>query len=110
LTKLSILFLYSRILATKHMRMINHLLIATIIVCNIWTVIAMFISCIPLQAVWDPSVKGWCLGLGLQLGNSILHVVTDFVIFILPLPVLFKLQLNRRKKIGLMLVFSIGFL
>jgi hypothetical protein len=44
------------------------------------------------------------------LGNSIMHIITDFIIFALPLPVLVKLRINKKQKVGLIAVFSLGFL
>ena len=41
---------------------------------------------------------------------GVLRVVSDLVIFSLPFPIVFRMQLGRRKKIGLGLTFSVGFL
>lgn len=43
------------------------------------------------------------------LGNTIIHIITDFMIFLLPIPVLARLSLHRKQKIGLLCVFSLGF-
>jgi hypothetical protein len=107
--KISILFLYMRIMTQGTQRTANYVVLAIVMACNIWVFIGSFIQCIPLQALWDPEVKGTCLGLGVTLGNSIMHIITDFVIFALPLPTLAKLKLHKRQKIGLLLVFSLGF-
>jgi hypothetical protein len=92
------------------MRIANYTVLAVVMVCNLWVFISTFISCIPLEAVWNPAVKGKCLGVANSLSNTIVHIVTDFVIFVLPLPVLLKLKMNLKRKIGLVLVFSLGFL
>jgi hypothetical protein len=84
--------------------------LAIVIACNVWVFISQFIQCIPLSSIWDPAVPGKCIGLAVPLGNSILHIVTDFIIIALPLPALIKLKMNARRKIGLVMVFSLGFL
>lgn len=38
------------------------------------------------------------------------NILTDFVIMVMPLPLVLKLHLGRAQKIGLMLVFSTGIL
>ena len=108
--KFSILCLYMRLLVHGTQRIVNYVLLAFVVICNVWVFINQFIQCIPLQAVWDPNVKGTCLGLAVNIGNSVLHVVTDFFIFLLPIPALVKLRINKKQKIGLLIVFSIGFL
>ena len=92
------------------MRIANNALIGIVLVIDAWVMISQFIACIPLQASWDPSVPGKCLGLPVQIGNSVLHVITDFAIFALPIPVLAKLKMHRKQKIGLLAVFALGFL
>ncbi|KAK1753616.1 hypothetical protein QBC47DRAFT_415394 [Echria macrotheca] len=109
-TKLSILFLYMRILVHgTRMRLANYIVMGTVVACNIWIFITSFINCIPLEATWDLSVQGKCLGLASALGNSIIHILTDFIIFALPLPVVVSLRIHRKQKIALMAVFCLGF-
>jgi len=108
--KVSILFLYMRILVYGPQRIANYVVLAIVIACNVWVFINQFIQCIPLEAVWNPEVKGTCLGLAVSIGNSVLHIITDFLIFLLPIPALAKLKINKKQKIGLLLVFSLGFL
>ena len=109
-TKMSILFLYMRIMVHGPMRIANLVVLVIVTICNIWAFIAAFISCVPLEALWNQSVQGTCLGLAVTLGNSIMHVITDFIIFALPLPILVKLKINKKQKVGLIAVFSLGFL
>jgi hypothetical protein len=109
-TKMSILFLYMRIMVHGPMRIANFVVLGIVTICNIWTFIASFINCVPLEALWNTSVPGTCLGLAVTLGNSIMHIITDFIIFALPLPVLVKLRINKKQKVGLIAVFSLGFL
>lgn len=45
---------------------------------------------------------------GMVMFTSVVNVVTDFYILILPLPRILTLQVNKRRKIGLILVFASG--
>ncbi len=109
-TKVSILFLYMRVMVHGTQRIAIYVVLGIVMICNIWVFIASFIQCIPLQALWDPEVKGSCLGLASTMGNSVMHIITDFIVFALPIPTLAKLKINKKQKIGLMMVFSLGFL
>lgn len=44
------------------------------------------------------------------LWNGIISFVTDIILFLLPFPIIIKLQLPRRKKINLAIVFMAGIL
>ncbi len=109
-TKLAILFLYMRFMLHGLQRIANYIMLGIIIVCNIWVFINNFIQCIPLESLWNPDIKGTCLGIFVTIGNSILHIITDFIMFLLPIPIVVKLKINTKQKIGLLLVFSLGFL
>lgn len=86
------------------------IVLGIVAICNLWVIVASFIQCIPLEAVWNPSVPGWCLEASRVASNSIIHIVTDFMIFVLPLPALWKLNIYWKEKIALIGVFSLGFL
>lgn len=46
----------------------------------------------------------------LVIAQSAVGVATDFLIFCLPIPVLWKLQLPLRKRIGVLAIFTTGLL
>jgi len=109
-TKMSILVLYTHILQHGVMRIANFALVGLVAATSLWAVISSFITCIPLQTLWDPNVPGNCLSIA-EIGkaNSILHIVTDFAIFMLPLPIIVPLKMHWKQKVGLLFVFVLGF-
>ena len=44
-----------------------------------------------------------------QLPSSIIDIISDFTILLLPLPLIWRLQLTTRKKIGVYAIFGLGF-
>jgi sterol-4alpha-carboxylate 3-dehydrogenase (decarboxylating) len=40
--------------------------------------------------------------------NSVINVVTDFYVLVLPIPCIMKLQLSLKRRIGLLLAFGSG--
>jgi hypothetical protein len=108
-TKISILLLYRRFLSLGWARICNTIVLAIVVACSIWVIITSFIDCIPLAAVWDKTIEGKCIDLRVKIGNSYAHIITDFIIFVLPIPFVVSLKLASRQKIGLMLVFCLGF-
>lgn len=109
-TKISILCLYIRILTYDKIRLLGKILLAIVIISHLWIVITILISAVPLQAFWDWNVEAkFRMPPNVYWGNSALNMVTDFLIFSLPLPVIFRLRIAKRQKIGLYLVFLLAF-
>lgn len=108
-TKMSILLQYRRVFSTPRMRLACSLLIGFLAVYGTWTVVSAWANCVPLAKFWDPSVPGFCFDKkALWFSNSAIHILTDLLILIYPMPVLKSLQLPRRQKIALMGVFALG--
>ena len=72
-------------------------------------------QCTPVAAFWDKSLLktpgNHCIqNQAFWLSNSIINVLLDFSIFVLPIYKFLKLQLHNREKIALICVFSVGIL
>ncbi|KAK3897915.1 hypothetical protein C8A05DRAFT_19414 [Staphylotrichum tortipilum] len=65
--------------------------------------------CLPLN--WDPRAPTWTCDkrLWFWMAHGVIHVVTDVLIFIMPLPLLNTLRLPPLHKMVLIGVFSLGF-
>lgn len=65
--------------------------------------------CTPVEHFWNPSVGGTCMNPKIvYFTNAPFNILTDFVLLGFPLPILWKLQLPRRQRIGLVFLFAIG--
>jgi hypothetical protein len=81
----------------------------------VWTVAGIvggFTICLPLNKNWDPQASAWVCEkrFWFWLGHGIVHVITDVLIFIMPLPLLRTLPLHPLHKMALIAVFCLGFL
>jgi hypothetical protein len=106
---MSILLQYKRLFAIKPMRLACTIMLAFL---GTWgaigTVVTAFI-CIPLSKFWNISQPGVCMNKEVPWFLSAgLQILTDIIILILPMPVLHSLQLPRRQKYALMVVFALG--
>ncbi|KAK1826392.1 hypothetical protein QBC39DRAFT_269193 [Podospora conica] len=113
-SRISILLLYRRIFthtwATRTINVVFFLVVAT----GIWFVVSIFTACIPLAAFWDWSIylaEGdvYCQPPNLWWGIAALHVASDLVIVVLPMPVLISIKLPHRQKLALVAMFGLGF-
>ncbi len=111
-TKWTLLFQYYRIVAQVRKFRIGYIVFMFLI--GGWTISQIFIvvfSCLPVNKFWDLSVKGTCSNNGAEQDlNAIGNIITDFIVLVLPLPVILRLQLERPQKLALLGIFSLGFL
>ncbi|KAL2811857.1 hypothetical protein BJX63DRAFT_443827 [Aspergillus granulosus] len=108
-TKLSVLALYYRIFPRTIFRRI---VILTAVFVVLWLMTMEFVlgfQCRPIARFWDADVDGECFNLvAFTYFTNITNLVTDLWIFALPLPIILQLQISRRTKIRLSVLFSIG--
>ena len=81
----------------------------------IWGIVALFTNvfvCVPASYFWDKSIKGGhCSDIGpIAVGNGAFSTAFDVVIILMPMPHIWKLQIDMRRKIALMAIFAIGIL
>ncbi|KAJ5538507.1 hypothetical protein N7494_007986 [Penicillium frequentans] len=114
LSKLSALFLFLRIFRSKPFIFITYALMGFLVIAGLWMVTSGFVFCIPVSDFWrapPPVAVKHCLPKGpVWYSNAAMQIFSDVVILILPMPLLYKLQLPRPQKIGIMLVFGVGVL
>ncbi|KAK1760163.1 hypothetical protein QBC47DRAFT_448749 [Echria macrotheca] len=111
-TKISILLLYIRILSYQHARYAVYAILAIVILTNgIWTFVTVITACLPLSAFWDRTsgMDYYCRPVVYWYANTGMHIATDVLLYILPLPVIVTLQIRPRQKLVLYAVFALGF-
>jgi hypothetical protein len=107
-------FQYYRIVQKN--RMWRNIYYVTMSVVTGWAVSQIFVnafSCIPLEAVWDHSIKGNCEPLSphtMSAISSVGNIITDVIILILPIPMVLKLKTSTAQKWTLISLFSLGLL
>ena len=74
--------------------------------CNFLT---LLFGCTPVQKYWKPEIPGHCIVLNkADYAYGSMNVASDLLLFLLPLPMVWQLQLSSKEKIGLCLVFMGG--
>lgn len=107
--KLSILAFYYRVFITPAFRRV---VLATIAFITLWVLtitIVLALECRPIAKFWNPLVPGKCFNLvAFSYFTNISNLVTDIWIFLLPIPVIWRLHISNNQKLGLCGVFLIG--
>ncbi|KAJ0116987.1 hypothetical protein J7T55_003402 [Diaporthe amygdali] len=110
LSKISVLLLYLRTLTYDWTRKILLGFLVVVIVTSAVNLILDFTACIPLDAFWDFEVQArYCHSNEVYYALTGLQIGTDFLIFLLPLPVVWSIRAPKDQKIVLSIVFSFGF-
>jgi hypothetical protein len=108
--KISFLLQYRRILASERIRKICLWAIVYVVVWAIVQDVLLGVSCIPLS-IFRPQTSSFCLDtLPIWYFSSAMSLVTDVLIFVIPLPSLWGLHLPRKQKIMVFGIFCLGFL
>lgn len=101
LIKISLLVLYNRLFGhNRKFRLTVYFCLALMVVLSISFFVPMAMQCLPLSSTWDltPNGRRNCLNAPL-LGfiTTVVNAITDLLVMLLPLPVLWGLQLPLQK-------------
>ncbi|KAJ5774859.1 hypothetical protein N7457_009755 [Penicillium paradoxum] len=105
--KLALLFLYRRIFEhSSFLRVVNGM----IVLVSVWAVVMTFLAifnCNPISAFW--TTEGTCLDFkNFAVSYAIVNIVSDFAIWLMPIPRVWNIQLPKPQKIALCLIFTLG--
>ncbi|KAL8662642.1 MAG: hypothetical protein Q9168_008225 [Polycauliona sp. 1 TL-2023] len=117
LAKLSLLiFLYRIFRVDKRFRIATWILGVTLTVWAIITVFLAIFACRPVAASWnaklmlDPKTRCYPKSWNTMNIFGFCNIITDFALIIMPMPLVWRMQMDRKKKVGLVLVFVSGVL
>ncbi|PHH73970.1 hypothetical protein CDD82_5176 [Ophiocordyceps australis] len=110
--KLAILFSYRHFLspATKTRYLVNYG-IALICCFHTGLYFASLFACRPIAAIWDMKIGGQCFHLSIiPYASGVSSCVMDLYVLLLPLPVVWSLNLSFTWKLRILAVFNLGLL
>ncbi|XXH02572.1 Glutathione S-transferase 2 [Hypoxylon texense] len=112
ITKLAVLWLYRRVFSPIRRSVLDIAIITLIGLIvgfyGITTFVKIF-QCFPLEKAWNGTVPGKCLGVNWILNISGgFNMVTDYLILLLPIQAVRNLQMDRSKKVLVVMAFTFG--
>ncbi|KAL8904400.1 MAG: hypothetical protein Q9207_003296 [Kuettlingeria erythrocarpa] len=109
LAKYSILAFYYRIFAIPQFRRILWI-IAAFVTCYVISVdLVCLFQCTPVHSFWDVGVPGHCINIDrFFLASGAVNVLLDFIIFALPIPLLWRLRTSFNQKLVLTAIFTVA--
>ena len=107
--KLSVIFLYRRIFPNHWLRITLWIVGGFLVYMAIAADCLAVFKCLPLESIDDPTIKPRCINFGLWIVIHALHnVVTDFMLLFLPMPLVWRLNMTRTRKVQISGIFALG--
>ncbi|KAH9219720.1 hypothetical protein DL95DRAFT_482812 [Leptodontidium sp. 2 PMI_412] len=108
LIKVSFLAFYLRLFPDRALRVATYIAIFVSASFGIATLLTGALQCIPISMLWDFSQPGHCININLfYFANAGIHILTELLIYILPMRTLWKLHLPLRRRLGLCAILTI---
>ncbi|KAI0841292.1 hypothetical protein F5Y06DRAFT_261192 [Hypoxylon sp. FL0890] len=112
ITKLSVLWLYRRVFSPVRWSMFDIAIVTLIVVIFGFygsTTIVKIFECSPREKIWNSSLPGKCVPTKWILNISGgFNTVTDYLILLLPVHAVRQLQMNKMKRLLVVLAFTFG--
>ncbi|KAI4202415.1 MAG: hypothetical protein LQ348_001507 [Seirophora lacunosa] len=111
-TKLSICFLLLRIPIQNYLKRPIQGAVAVLVVTNIVLTLLWILQCNPAAGAWNKEIPAKCFTdaqlLRIIISQAIISIVSDIVLALSPIVLLWKVQIGRRVKVGLCTLMGLG--
>lgn len=113
-TKITILCLYLKVFPSKPFRTTCFVTIGVCIIFALVFSLGTVFHCWPVSygwTEWSGETQGYCINFNaFAWAHAIVNIILDLFVIFLPIPQLLRLALGTRRKIHVILMFSVGFL
>ena len=107
--KLSLLFLYRRIFVGQRFLRLVYTLMALVTAWMVAMELMSIFGCQPIRGYWTR--EGHCVSLrDYAVALNVINIVFGLVVWTMPLPLIWRLQLPIAQRVGLACVFTLGLL
>ncbi|KAL6232853.1 hypothetical protein BDW75DRAFT_216757 [Aspergillus navahoensis] len=108
--KLSILLFYLRVFQIRSFRILSYTIGFLVLAHGIGVFFASVFQCSPIQYTWDKEIPGGsCFNQqAFYRYVSLPNILTDLVILVMPMPIVWRLQTRLTQKLALTGVFLLG--
>lgn len=110
--KLTFLFLYRRIFSPlPRARYFIDGALGVVVCLNTALIFTTIFECSPVARSWNTAISGTCINpVILPYFSGVTSVLIDVYILILPIPLLYRLNMGRKQKFRLVAIFGTGLL
>jgi len=109
--KMALLLLYRRLAPQRWFQYMNWSVIAVVLSSSTALLFITIFPCRPVSGAWDLTLAAETVCVdrpAIYKATAVIGAVTDLMVLAVPLPIVIKLQIPLRQKIGLIILFSLG--
>ncbi|CAF9942279.1 hypothetical protein IMSHALPRED_003450 [Imshaugia aleurites] len=107
--KISILLFYRRLFPVRRLLVASSIIGAIVLAWYIAVEITAISQCLPIRYYWQRVGHGHCIQTtNFYITLAALNLATDVAVLILPIPVIWQLQIRKSKKLSLSVIFLLG--
>ena len=75
--------------------------------------LALIFACHPVERNWEPIPQSWtrdhCIDrTGLYFATALTNTVSDIILILIPIPMIWRLHVSVRQKLGIAAIFGVG--
>lgn len=108
-TFLSVVALYIRVFPNTWLQKWSYYFGIVFTIFNVTTIGVFIFQCKPIRSYWDDSIPGTCIDQSrAYIVTGGMFTVMTVVLFLLPVPVVWTLQMSTSRRWGLIVTFSVG--
>ncbi|KAH9897463.1 hypothetical protein F4778DRAFT_743663 [Xylariomycetidae sp. FL2044] len=110
--KLSAIFFYARVFRSNNRAFRMHLWIVGSIVVGwiVSAIISTIFQCTPIEKAWNSTLPGQCINsFAWYLATATISVLVDFYILLLPLPMIWALNVSVKRRVYLLVTFFLAY-
>lgn len=109
IVKISVLIFYNRLFPRKGFRLVICGVGALLLLMLLCGLLGILFQCLPIHSIWRPYVEHHCFNqMAFYLAMGSLNLVTDIFVVLMPIPILWGLQLPAARKSALVAVFLLA--
>ncbi|RKF78332.1 putative integral membrane protein [Golovinomyces cichoracearum] len=109
MTKISVLLLYHRIFPQRWFRRVITCLICIMFLHCIAFCAVIITACKPIKSFWRKDIEGRCIDTrAVGVVGAAFSIGEDVTFLLLPVPLIWRLKLKPSRKIGIILILTIG--
>lgn len=109
--RISAIMLSKKIVSRLNQRWIWRSLLILSVLYGLVIILEIFLICRPMAVDWNASINGKC---GNQIVSyvvlEILGLLLDFIIIMMPIPIIWSSHMNRARRFRFSIIYSIGIL
>ncbi|KAK7994649.1 hypothetical protein PG991_016237 [Apiospora marii] len=108
--KMSLLVVFLRLAPSGWFKVCSWATVGLVLTHTVVLIFVMIFSCHPLRKSWDvsiPATEGSCIDVvKLYFATAIANIITDLILFVLPIRLILQLRMPKVQKIGVAIIFT----